>query len=167
MATYVERHRKSREEWEAECEERRKAALANQENSIFAKLFPDMKYNEVDGILYPDISVSDEEGHELNKWGEMYADYLEEHHYPIYKAALRHDLLNQRCYEVGNVAQDMYDTVFEKVKKMRDFDTVQKEDFTAAAAIIQEAQSAATEAVLNDVIHDNDMSWCPTFKLRD
>lgn len=65
----------------------------------------ELAYMEINGLLYPDIKIDDEELlNDLGKYGELRLKYLYEHKPKVYSELLIMGKLAQHCTEISKVA---------------------------------------------------------------
>lgn len=95
-----------------EQDKRMEVAVMSNELSIYEAMGG--TYTEVDGVFYPDITVS--EGTDIpigmvGKYGMLWIDYMKSNHAERYRHHIRMGTLNSRALEVNDEAYEMLDTI--------------------------------------------------------
>ena len=95
-----------------EQDKRMEVAVMSNELSIYEAMGG--TYTEVDGVFYPDITVS--EGTDIpigmvGKYGMLWIDYMKSYHAERYRHHIRMGTLNSRALEVNDEAYEMLDTI--------------------------------------------------------
>lgn len=68
-------------------------------------------YTEVDGVLYPDITVSEEPEVWVGKYGLIWMDYMKANHTERYRHHIRMGTLKTKAFEVNEEAYEMLDRI--------------------------------------------------------
>lgn len=76
----------------------------------------EIKYIEIDGLLYPDLRLTAQKEVELSKYGRMRKDFLKEHHSIIYTNLLVSGELFDYIEKFDNEMNDLYDRLVEQYK---------------------------------------------------
>ena len=71
-------------------------------------------YTEVDGVLYPNIVVSEEANVWVGKYGLLWMDYMKSNHADRYRHHIRMGTLNTKALVVNEEAYEMLDMVVER-----------------------------------------------------
>lgn len=75
-------------------------------------------YRQVGDYMIPNLILPKEEANiKLGKWGMMYKSHLEKNNKVFFNTLLMQGKLYQHCADVGNQAQQMFDTLIEQMKK--------------------------------------------------
>ena len=75
-------------------------------------------YRQVNDYMIPNLILPPEEANiTLGKWGILHKDYLFKHKKVLFTTLLSQGKLYQHCEEIGNQAQDMFDTLVEQMKQ--------------------------------------------------
>ncbi len=95
-----------------EQDKRMEAAVMSNELSIYEAMGG--TYTEIDGVFYPDITVS--KGKDIpigmvGKYGLLWIDYMKSNHAERYRHHIRMGTLNSRALEVNDEAYEMLDTI--------------------------------------------------------
>ena len=78
----------------------------------------EITYRKVGDYLIPNLILPPEEAAiTLGKWGIMYKDYLEKHKKVFFSTLLGQGKLYQHCADVEKQANEMYDTLVERMKE--------------------------------------------------
>ena len=77
-----------------------------------------ISYRQVGDYLIPNLMLPPEEARvTLGKWGMMHKNYLEKHKRVLFSALLGQGKLYQYCADVEKQANEMYDTLVERMKE--------------------------------------------------
>lgn len=77
-----------------------------------------IQYRPVGDYNIPNLILPPEEvAITLGKWDMMHKDYLEKHKKALFSSLLMQGKLYQHCEEIGNQAQDLFDTFVEQMKQ--------------------------------------------------
>ncbi|MBO5395653.1 MAG: TnpV protein [Clostridia bacterium] len=88
-----------------------------------------ISYRQVGDYLIPNLIIPPEEANiTLGKWGMIHKDYLEKHKKVLFNSLLMQGKLYQHCFEVGNQARDMFDTLIEQMKEAEGVNEQLKEE---------------------------------------
>ena len=68
-------------------------------------------YTEVDGVLYPNITVSEESDVWVGKYGLLWIDYMKFNHAERYSHHIRMGTLNTKALEVNEEAYEMLERI--------------------------------------------------------
>ncbi|MCT4634667.1 MAG: TnpV protein [Rickettsiales bacterium] len=114
----------------------------------------ELEYEEIDGILYPKIQVSNDikyDERSLGKYGRMRLKYLKEHKTLRYREMLINGVLMEHCHRVNDEANDMAMLIEKQYFKKN----LIPEDcgFIDRVWYYNIARSVAEEVVLNDIVY--------------
>ena len=114
----------------------------------------ELTYTERNGIMYPDLALSEQTNYPIGKYGRMRLDYLKKHRRGTYTTLLTSCILNQHLYETEQEAKRQIDLTLSRLVKDRGI----TEELKAADPIrwVQEmnnAKQSAKEIVLNEIIY--------------
>ncbi len=107
-------------------------------------------YTEVDGVLYPNIVVSEEANVWVGKYGLLWMDYMKSNHADRYRHHIRMKTLNTKALEVNEEAYEMLEGIVNqylvKHKPQNSASTMEMWRFR------EQAKQMAEEVVLNDIV---------------
>lgn len=107
-------------------------------------------YTEVDGVLYPDITISEEADVWVGKYGLLWIDYMKSNHAERYRHHIRRGTLNTKALEVNEEAYEMLEEIVNqylaKHKPQNSASTMEMWRLRA------QAKQIAEEVVLNDIV---------------
>lgn len=107
-------------------------------------------YTEVDGVLYPDISVSEEADVWAGKYGLLWIDYMKSNHAERYRHHIRMGTLNIKAFEVNEEAYEMLEGI---VNRYLANHKPQNEDSTMEMWKLREqAKQMAEEFIIHDIV---------------
>lgn len=111
----------------------------------------ELDYIEIDGLLYPNIALDDEELYsDLGKYGNLRLKYLHEQKPEIYRELLFSGKLARHCADMEKSAFDMAERIRGKYLEQNPPPT---EDTLARIQAFTLAQDIADECVLHDLIY--------------
>jgi hypothetical protein len=114
----------------------------------------ELEYEEVDGILYPKIQISNDlkdDERPLGKYGRMRLKYLKEYKLYMYRELLVNGELMEHCHRVNYEANEMAMLIEEQYLKKH---PIPKDcGFMERVRHYNTARSIAEEFVLNDVVY--------------
>lgn len=136
--------------------------MEKDKKTILEKIAPELQYVQNGDYRIPNIIDSSGEGKKLNRWGRQYAEYFR----GILKGgpydfALMEGVLNQRCYEVGERAEEMYQSIHRRMCQKENIEDIKKTDYRRAVALLEKIQAEAEDVVLQEVVYDDDLDWLP------
>lgn len=140
----------------------------NDKKTLLQKICPDLEYVKCGDYYIPNIVGAADmedfpEQKKLNRWGQMYDSWFESVNPVDYDHCSMVGEMNPHSYEVGIRAEAMYQNICDRLKRERNYDAIQKQNYHEAIQLLQEIQSIAEEIVINEVIHDYDDEWMPEF----
>lgn len=107
-------------------------------------------YTEVDGVLYPDITVSKEPEVWVGKYGLLWMDYMKDNHTERYRHHIRMGTLKTKAFEVNEEAYEMLDRI------VNQYLAKHKPENTASTMemwkLREQAKLMAEEVVLHDIV---------------
>ena len=80
------------------------------------KIMKEIKYVEIDGILYPDLKLAPQKEIHLSRFGRMRLKHLKEHRRVQYTNLLTSGELNNYLQEFDNEMNELYDRLIEQYK---------------------------------------------------
>ncbi len=114
----------------------------------------ELEYEDVDGILYPKIQISNDikdDERPLGKYGQMRFRYLKEHKTLMYREMLINSVLREHCHRVNDEANEVSILIEEQYLKKH---PIPKDcGFMDRVRHYNTARSIAEEFVLNDVVY--------------
>ena len=114
-----------------------------------------IQYRRVGDYLIPNLKLPPEEtAITLGKWGMMYKSYLEKNKKVFFSLLLGQGKLYQHCAEIEKQANDMYDTLMEKMKVAEGVTEQLKEDNQLEwVCRVQNIESRVREIVRKELIY--------------
>lgn len=116
-------------------------------------------YTEVNGILYPNISVEAKEPNtdsaitstDIGKYGHLWISYMKENHPDRYRYHLRTNQLHVKAKEVNEEAYEMLDMVVEKyLAKHKPKDTHSTMEMWKSR---EQAKQLAEEVIYGEIVY--------------
>ena len=107
-------------------------------------------YTEVDGVLYPNITVSEESDVWVGKYGLLWMNYMKFNYAERYRHHIRMGTLNTKAFEVNEEAYEMLEGIVNqylaKHKPQNAASTMEM------WRLREQAKQMAEEVVLSDVV---------------
>ena len=107
-------------------------------------------YTEVDGVLYPNIVVSEESDVWVGKYGLLWIDYMKFNYAERYRHHIRMGTLNSKAFEVNEEAYEMLEEIgnqyLAKHKPQNSASTME------IWRLREQAKQMAEEVVLIDIV---------------
>ena len=107
-------------------------------------------YIEVDGVLYPNIVVSEESDVWVGKYGLLWIDYMKFNYAERYRHHIRMGTLNSKAFEVNEEAYEMLERIanryLAKHKPQNSASTMEM------WRLREQAKQMAEEVVLSDIV---------------
>lgn len=107
-------------------------------------------YTEVDGVLYPNITVSEEADVWVGKYGLLWMNYMKFNHAERYSHHIRMGTLNTKALEVNEEAYEMLEGI------VNQYLVKHKPQNSASTMEIwrlrEQAKQMAEEVVLSDIV---------------
>ena len=111
----------------------------------------ELDYIEIDGLLYPNIALDDEELYsDFGKYGNLRLKYLHEQKPEMYRQLLFSGKLARHCADIEKSAFDMAERIRGQYLEQN---PPLLEDTLARIQAFTQAQDIADECVLNDLIY--------------
>lgn len=108
-------------------------------------------YTEVNGVLYPNIKVSEEADVWVGKYGLLWMNYMKSNHAERYRYHIRMGTLNSKAFEVNEEAYEMLEGIVNqylaKHKPQNAASTMEM------WRLREQTKQMAEEVVLNDIVH--------------
>lgn len=107
-------------------------------------------YRSVDGVLYPNIVVSDKANVWVGKYGLLWIDYMKFNHADRYRHHIRMGTLNAKAFEVNEAAYEMLEGIVNQYlakHKPKDSASTMK-----MWRLREQAKQMAEEIVLRDIV---------------
>ena len=114
----------------------------------------ELTYTERNGVMYPDLALSEQTNYAIGKYGRMRLDYLKKHRRGTYTTLLTSCTLNQHLYETEQEANRQIDLTLSRLVKERGI----TEELKATNPLrwVQEMNNVkhdVEELVLNEIIY--------------
>jgi hypothetical protein len=110
----------------------------------------DGTYTEVNGVLYPNITISEKVDVWVGKYGLSWIDYMKSNYSERYKHHIRMGTLNTKAFEVNEEAYEMLEGI------MNQYLVKHKPHNSASTMemwrLREQAKRMAEEVVLNDIV---------------
>jgi len=107
-------------------------------------------YTEVNGVLYPNITISEEVDVWVGKYGLLWIDYTKSNHTDRYRHHIRMGTLNTKAFEVNEEAYEMLEGIVNqylaKHKPQNSASTMEM------WRLREQAKQMAEEVVLRDIV---------------
>ncbi len=112
-------------------------------------------YRTVGDFNIPNLTIPPEEANiTLGKWGMMHKDYLLKNKKALFTTLLTQGKLYQHCADVGNRAQDMFDTLVEQMKEAEGVaEKLKEKNQLEWICRMQNIEVRAREIVNNELIY--------------
>ncbi len=107
-------------------------------------------YRSVDGVLYPNIVVSEKADMWIGKYGLLWIDYMKSNHAERYSHHIRMGTLNIKALEVNEEAYEMLDRIANQyLAKHKPRNTASTMEMWK---LREQAKQMAEEVVLSDIV---------------
>lgn len=107
-------------------------------------------YTEMDGMLYPNIIISEEADVWVGKYGLLWMDYMKSNHAERYRHHIRMGTLNSKAFGVNKEAYEMLEGIVNQYLAKHN---PQNSDSTMEMWRLREqAKQMAEEVVLSDIV---------------
>ncbi len=107
-------------------------------------------YTEVDGVLYPNIVVSEEADVWVGKYGLLWIDYMKFNYAERYRHHIRMGTLNSKAFEVNEEVYEMLeDIVNQYLAKHKPQNSASTMEMWR---LREQAKQMAEEVVLSDIV---------------
>ena len=107
-------------------------------------------YTEMDGVLYPNIVISEKSDVWVGKYGLLWMDYMKSNHAERYRHHIRMGTLHSKAFEVNKEAYEMLEEIVNqylaKHKLQNSASTMEM------WRLREQAKQMAEEVVLDDIV---------------
>ena len=111
-------------------------------------------YREENGHLIPDVTLPEQSGYQIGKYGRMYLDYIKQHRRGRYTTLLTEGKLNAWLHEIDLEANEMLDSIIPRLAAERGIDEdLKAHDMLRWVAEMNNIKASAEEIVLQEVIY--------------
>jgi len=111
----------------------------------------ELTYTEIDGLLYPDIQIDDDELlNDLGEYGELRLKYLHGHKLQLYSELLVTGKLARHCAEIDIIAFERFECICVEYIKEH---LLSMDDFWQRVQICTQAADIADEIVKSELIY--------------
>ncbi|MGK9250223.1 TnpV protein [Paenibacillus humicus] len=114
---------------------------------------PSLTYHEIDGLLYPDLSISNEaeaDQQPLGKFGRMALNHLRNHHPQRFQILLMEGMLMKTIQQVEQEALERMEQLTEQLLRLQPMP--QTDDTLERTRYLNQIKNTAEELVLNDIV---------------
>ena len=110
-------------------------------------------YREENGHLIPDVTLPEQSGYQIGKYGRMYLDYIKQHRRGRYTTLMTESKLNARLHEIDLEANEMLESIISLLATERGIDENMKaRDILRWVAEMNNVKASAEEIVLREVV---------------
>lgn len=111
-----------------------------------------IEYKEADGLLYPVLSVGDEETLQVSvgKYGRMWIDFMKTEHPDRYRTLVRFGKLRDKAAEIDAEAYDLLEHI--EGKWLSSHKPAERNSFVEMYQLRMQARMMAEETVLTQVV---------------
>ena len=114
----------------------------------------ELTYTERNGVMYPDLALSEQTNYPIGKYGRMRLDYLKRHRRGTYITLLTSCTLNQHLYDTEQEAKRQIELTLSRLVKERGItEELKAVDPLRWAQEMNNAKQSAEEIVLNEIIY--------------
>lgn len=107
-------------------------------------------YTEVNGVLYPNITISEEVDVWVGKYGLLWIDYTKSNHTDRYRHHIRMGTLNTKAFEVNEEAYEMLEGIVNQyLAKHKPHNSASTLEMWR---LREQAKQMAEEVVLRDIV---------------
>ena len=111
-------------------------------------------YREENGHLIPDVTLPEQSGYQIGKYGRMYLDYIKQHRRGRYTTLLTESKLNAWLHEIDLEANEMLDSIIPRLAAERGIDEdLKAHDMLRWVAEMNNIKASAEEIVLREVVY--------------
>ena len=111
-------------------------------------------YREENGHLIPDVTLPEQSGYQIGKYGRMYLDYIKQHRRGRYTTLLTEGKLNAWLHEIDLEANEMLDSIIPRLAAERGIDEdLKARDMLRWVAEMNNIKASAEEIVLREVVY--------------
>ncbi|WP_340397143.1 TnpV protein [Paenibacillus sp. FSL E2-0202] len=114
---------------------------------------PNLTYHEIDGLLYPNLNISNEakvDQQPLGKYGRMTMCYLRDNHPQRYQILLMQGMLMETVQNVEQEALERMEQLTEQLLHLRPIPKT--DDTLERTRHLNQIKSTAEELILNDIV---------------
>nr|WP_049895172.1 TnpV protein [Paenibacillus antibioticophila] len=114
---------------------------------------PTLTYHEVDGLLYPNLQISNESTtgqHPLGKFGRLALNYQRNHHPQRFQILQMEGNLMSKMYQVEQEALERMEQLTNQLLRLQPMP--QTDDTLERTRHLNQIKSTAEELVMNDII---------------
>ena len=112
------------------------------------------RYHEENGHLIPDVTLPEQSGYQIGKYGRMYLDYIKQHRRGRYTTLLTEGKLNAWLHEIDLEANEMLDSIIPRLAAERGIDEdLKAHDMLRWVAEMNNIKASAEEIVLREVVY--------------
>ena len=110
-------------------------------------------YHEENGHLIPNVTLPEQIGYQIGKYGQMHLDYIKQHRRGRYTTLLTEGKLNDRLHEIDLEANEMLETIIPRLTAERGIDEDLKvRDMFRWVTEMNNIKASAEEIVLREVV---------------
>ena len=114
----------------------------------------ELTYTERNGVMYPDLALSEQTNYPIGKYGRMRLDYLKKHRRGTYTTLLTSCTLNQHFYKTEQKARRQINLTLSQLVKDRGItEEFKPTDPLRWAQEMNNAKHDAEEIVLSEIIY--------------
>lgn len=107
-----------------------------------------------DGLYYPNLRLPEGAHYEIGRYGRMRAEYLKEHHRPLYLELLLSGKLNEYLHQTDEECCQMMECLVEQMKaKQGDTEQLKSENQMQWVGMKNNIRHCAEEVLLKDIVH--------------
>ena len=110
-------------------------------------------YREENGHFIPNVALPEQTDYQIGKYGRMHLDYIKQHRRGRYTTLLTEGKLNARLHEIDLEANEMLETIINRLVNERGIDeNLKARDMLRWAAEMNNIKASAEEIVLQEVV---------------
>ncbi|MEK4039458.1 TnpV protein [Paenibacillus sp. FSL F4-0122] len=114
---------------------------------------PNLTYREIDGLLYPNLNISNEakvDQQPLGRYGRMAMSYLRDNHPQRFQILMMQGILMETIHNVEQEALERMEQLTEQLLHLRPMPKT--DDTLERTRHLNQIKSTAEELVLNDIL---------------
>nr|WP_076146526.1 TnpV protein [Paenibacillus odorifer] len=114
---------------------------------------PNLTYREIDGLLYPNLNISNEanvDQQPLGRYGRMAMNYLRDNHPQRFQILLMQGILMETLHNVEQEALERTEQLTEQLLRLRQIPKT--DDTLERTRHLNQIKTTAEELVLNDIV---------------
>lgn len=113
-----------------------------------------LTYTEMNGLLYPDLTLPEQPDYAIGKYGRMRLDYLKQHRRGIYGSLKAQAKLNQHLHEIDVQASELLESVMSDLAKKNNInEELKARDQFRWIQEMNAIKACAEEIVLQNLIY--------------